>query len=130
MTSDNGLYLVPAAATLTGFAEHSRTGLALASVPEGTSIVVRTLHSRYELTVLDGAASEVLVCGGQRFSTPTAARLLGSSAGGTAVRLGWIGFGLKMEIAVGRDTTVTSPVKSIAIARRKSNRPMSCECDR
>ena len=123
MTSANGLYIVPAAATLAGFADHSRAGLALASVPEGTSIVVRTLHSIYELTVLDGAASEVMVRGGQRFEKPTAARLLGSTAGGTAVRLGWIGFGLKMEIAVGRDTTVTSPVESISIGRGRSRRP-------
>jgi hypothetical protein len=122
MISANGLYVVPAAATLNGFADHSRAGLALASVPEGTSIVVRTLHSRYLLTVVDGAASKVIVRGGQRFATPTAARLLGSTAGGTAVRLGWIGFGLKMEIAVGRDTTVTSPVESISIGQRRRDR--------
>ena len=41
----------------------------------------------------------------------------GATAGG-ALRLGWIGVGLKMELGVSGDTIVTSPVLSITVTRR------------
>lgn len=112
----NALWIVPQSGTLPGFAERCATGVALESMAAGTELVVHTRRTRYEITVLDGRTREVRVRGGNWFPTPTVARLRGATAGG-AIRMGWVGFGLKMEIALHGDTIVTSPVVSIAVGR-------------
>ncbi len=111
------LQLVPASATLDGFAERCRDGIALESLAPGTLIVIQTRHSRYEVAALDGCARAVLVRGAAWCPTFQTARLRGSTAGGCALRLGWIGVGLQLEIAIGRHTRVTSPVESISSGR-------------
>jgi hypothetical protein len=88
-------------------------GVSIESLEAGTSLTVRTRHSEYRLTVVDGARREVLVQGGLLFPASTPVRLEGSTAGGSGLKIGWIGIGLGMEISVGRRMISTSPVQSI-----------------
>ncbi|MNC86629.1 hypothetical protein D3C83_23010 [compost metagenome] len=71
-----------------------------------------TVNTRYRLVVLD-ADGQALVSGGTRFPDPTAVRIEGSTAGGRALRLGWIGVGLRLEMRMGMRTITTSTIRAI-----------------
>jgi hypothetical protein len=92
-------------------------GVAVQTLTAGTTVVVDTRHSEYRLLIIDGIRREIAIKGGTLFRQWTRARYSGASAGGCALRMGWLGVGLLMEIAVGEGTIVTSPVESIAIER-------------
>ena len=77
-------------------------------------IAVKTRRSRYEVIVLSGAASEVLVRGGRFFPEFRRATLCGSTAGGSAIRLKSIEEGLCMELRVDGTTITTSPVVELS----------------
>jgi hypothetical protein len=96
----------------------SHDGVAVELLEAGTTLVVRTLNSRYRLTVLDGADSTVLVAGGSLFPIPTEAVLRGSSSSGSPVQTGWIGVGRRVELCVGPRRIITSPVHSLTIESR------------
>lgn len=87
-------------------------GLSVDSLEPGTVLDVTTCNSRYRLVVLD-ADGHALVSGGWRFPDPTEVRIEGSTAGGRALRLGWIGVGLRLEMRMGTRTITTSTVRSI-----------------
>jgi hypothetical protein len=101
------------AATLEGFTEQTASGqgLHLHDLPPMTTLVVCTRNSRYRIVVSRGTA--VFVEGGQYFPQPTAASLEGASAGGSFLKVGWIGIGLRMEIHAAGQRVVTSPVRTI-----------------
>jgi len=82
---------------------------------------VRTRNSQYRLLVL--ADDEVLVQGGALFPEAMPAHLQGASDGGSLVRIGWIEVGLRMELCVGPQRIVTSPVASIAIESLRPRLP-------
>ena len=65
-----------------------------------------------DLIVREGRA---LVTGAVWFPEPTEVRLTGATAGGSVVKTGWIGIGLKLEMAVGRRLVTTSRVTSVAV---------------
>ena len=88
-------------------------GVHIKTLGPGTSLTVRTCQSEYRLTVLDGERREVLVCGGLWFPEAARAYLEGSTAGGSAVKIGWLGVGLRMELATRRGRITTSRVQSI-----------------
>jgi hypothetical protein len=90
-------------------------GIDLRSLLPGTTLTVETCNSRYQLTKLEGSGGHVLVQGGSFFSERSKARVDGSTAGGSLIKIGWIGVGLHLEIAVGRRRFVTSPVRSISV---------------
>jgi hypothetical protein len=89
--------------------------MALDSLDCGTRLLVRTRYSQYRLTVLNGESGDVLIEGGTLLQGETPARLNGATAGGCAMKLGWIGVGLRMELSVGGVRVTTSPVQSIEI---------------
>ena len=91
------------------------TGVALDSLEYGTRLLVRTRYSEYRLTVLDAESGDVLIEGGSLLQGETPARLNGATAGGCAMKLGWIGVGLRMELSVGGVRVTTSPVQSIEL---------------
>jgi len=101
--------------TLDGFALESgvEDGLAVGSLEPGTVLTVHTRHSRYRLVVLGGA--RVVVSGGSMIPDGSEARLQGATLGGSAVKVGWIGLGLQLELLVGRQRITTSRVQSIDI---------------
>jgi hypothetical protein len=102
------------AATLAGFtsAVASTSGVHLRDLAPMTTIVVRTRNSEYCIVVSSG--DEVLVKGGQFFPRLTEARFSGASVGGSLLKVGWIGIGLRMEILAEGRRIVTSPVHDIA----------------
>lgn len=109
--------LVPQCCTLSGFASNTgcNEGIAIQSLAPGTTLIMRTRNSRYRLIVLDGDRHGVLVEGGALFPLAMPARLQGASAGGSFVKTGWIGVGLRVELRVGPRRIITSPVRSVTI---------------
>ena len=92
-----------------------RQAVAMDALESETRLLVRTRNSQYRLTVLDGESGEVLIEGGNLLHGVTPATLNGATAGGCAMKLGWIGVGLRMELSVGGVRVTTSPVRSIEI---------------
>ena len=89
-------------------------GVAIHSLEPGTTVVVNTWNSRYRLVTLLDRPS-VLVTGGSSFPVATVAQLVGATAGGSVVRVGWIQVGWHMEISHGTRRVTSSPVRSIVI---------------
>ena len=102
------------AATLDGFARATDAvqGVYLRDLEPLTRLVVRTCNSEYQFLV--SAGGDVLVEGGRFFDHPTPAVLEGASLGGSFLKVGWIGVGLRMEIRDASRRIVTSPVRHIA----------------
>ena len=101
--------------TLDGFLPDGVDGVDVRELRRGTTVYVHTHHSMYRCVVLDGARRIVLVQGGTRFDTEAVARIDGSTEGGSLLKIGWIGLGLRLELSAGRRRTVTSSVRSIEI---------------
>ena len=80
------------------------------------SLAVRTRNSLYEISVVQPGTAEVLVRGGHFFPQFTRARLVGSSLGGSFLKLRGVYLGFSMELQVDDRTIVTSPVRSVAVA--------------
>ena len=108
------------AATLSGFtsAVSSTNGVQLRDLPPLTTLRVRTRNSEYEIVVSSG--DEVFVRGGQFFPSLTEARFSGASVGGSFLKVGWIGVGLRMEILADGRRIVTSPVYDIVASENAS----------
>lgn len=86
-------------AVLSNWSESDWTGgVQIDRLPELTTIAVRTAYSTYEITILDGPAGDVLVRGGSFFPERTAAKLNGSSFGGSILKWRGIYPGMKMEL--------------------------------
>ena len=113
--ADPGQVLSPCC-TLEGFALEPgcAEGVLIQSLEPGTVLVVRTQHSTYRLVVEDGSERHVLVTGGTLFPESTPVRVAGATAGGSTLKMGWIGVGLNLEMWSGRRRITTSPVESIS----------------
>jgi hypothetical protein len=114
---------VPAAETLEELAWQfsDGDGVMLRDLQPGTVVSVETRHSTYRIVVLDGPEQRVLVSGGP-FEAGTEARADGATAGGSLLKTGWIGIGLRLELAHGQRRIVTSRVRSITISPPTSAR--------
>lgn len=76
---------------------------------------VRTCNTVYELVVLSPTSGEVVIQGGRYFPTPCHARLVGSSLGGSIVKLRWLRAGFGMELYARGQSIRTSRVQSIHV---------------
>ena len=83
-------------------------------------ITVRTENSTYEITVICGRTGDVLIRGGRFFPEFTAARLAGSSLGGSFLKLRGIYAGFSLEIHFEKRLIITSRVRKIAVPIRQS----------
>ena len=117
--------VVPRRRTLDGFTEAASQadGIGLTDVDALTTLVVRTAHSVYRITVLTPHRREVLVHGGAFFPQHTRACLAGSSFGGSCLKLGWVGVGLHLEFHAGEQWIITSRVRSLAVEPSPPGRP-------
>ena len=108
--------VVPRRCTLDGFVDEvSRAdGIGLIDVDAFTTLVVRTENSVYQVTILKPHAREVLVQGGAFFPVRTKACLNGSSFGGSCLKLGWVGLGLRMEFHTEDRRWCTDPAPSVS----------------
>ncbi len=117
--------VVPRVSTLDGFVEavSQTSGVGLADVDVFSTLVVRTRNSVYHITILRPWAREVLVQGGEFFTTRTRACLDGSSFGGSCLKLGWVGIGSHMEFHADDQWIITSRVRSIAVEQAATQQP-------
>jgi len=119
MSQKSGV-IVPKIATLDGFIEavEKNNGLDVSSLPAGTTLLIETRNSHYQLIILDPAKRSVKV---SSFDSKVIRKQLdgimnGSTFRGSMIKLGWIGVGMCLEIhmADGR-TLTTSMVKKISL---------------
>ena|SRR5436190_23517684 len=85
------------------------------SCPVFQWIVVRTRRSVYDIIVLSGDAGEVMVRGGRYFPEFRRATIVGSTLGGSAVRVGSICAGCHMELEVDGKSFVTSRIQAVSL---------------
>ncbi|MCI0663005.1 MAG: hypothetical protein L0220_18210 [Acidobacteria bacterium] len=90
-------------------------GVALKSLKPCDTIHARTLNSDYEIFLLDPESGSALVRGGKYFAEPREAILSGSNFGGSSIKLGWIGLGLRMELSINGHNIATSPVEELRV---------------
>ena len=112
--------------TLQGVAVRSEDapGVAIDSLEPGTTLIVHTRNSQYRFVILFDPQF-VLVKGGAMFPEATIVRLDGATAGGSALKMGWILVGLRMEMWLGPVRITSSPVRSVSI----ESIPAVCACD-
>jgi hypothetical protein len=113
------MYTVPRYGDLDGVIEISPLleGVTLTKLEVCDTIHVRTRNSDYEIFMLDPKSGRSLVRGGEYFAEPVEATVSGSTFGGCMLKAGWLGVGLRMEIYVNGQRTVTSPVQSLSVER-------------
>jgi hypothetical protein len=92
-------------------------GVQLESMQDMETLSVRTENSTYEVTVISGRTGEILIRGGRFFPELTAARLAGSSLGGSFLKLRGIYIGFSLEIHFENRLIITSRVRKIAVVR-------------
>ncbi|PWT82557.1 MAG: hypothetical protein C5B57_08455 [Blastocatellia bacterium] len=90
-------------------------GVAFSSLDPGTVIVVKTRHTCYRLVVVDGPEQRAVVTGGWLFPESTEVRVDGATSGGSVLKMGWIGVGLRLELSIGLRRITTSRVRSIVV---------------
>ncbi len=89
-------------------------GIHLAALDEFQQLHICTQNTLYEIIVINHCG-DVRVRGGRYFPDWTAARLAGSTAGGSCLRRLGINLGLQMEFELDRRRIITSPVRTIAV---------------
>jgi hypothetical protein len=89
-------------------------GVHLATLDEFQQLHICTQNTLYEIIVINHCG-DVRVRGGRYFPDWTAARLAGSTAGGSCLRRLGINLGLQMEFELDRRRIITSPVRTIAV---------------
>ena len=113
------MYTIPRYYDLDGVIEISPLleGVTLMALDACDTIHVRTRNSDYEIFLLDPKSGRAIVRGGECFTEPVEATVSGSTFGGCMLKAGWLGVGLRMEIYVNGQRTVTSPVQSLRVDR-------------
>ena len=76
-------------------------------------LLVRTMNTVYEITIVTARTGEVIVRGGRFFPQPTRAVVLGSSLGGAFLKLRGIYCGFALEVYACGTRIVTSAVQSV-----------------
>lgn len=103
------------------WAEHDWSdGIQIDELSELDALSVRTHNTTYEIVVTSPATGDVLVRGGARFPTFTAARLLGSTNGGNLVKRSGIYPGLRLELQRTGRRIITSTIVSVDFAPQGS----------
>jgi hypothetical protein len=106
-----------AAQTLTEFAQHPGCfeGVNVSALAAGTIVSVNTRHSQYRVVLINPQEGRALVTSAVWFPQPTEVRVEGATAGGSMLKTGWIGIGLKLELSIGRRRITTSRVLSVTV---------------
>ena len=81
----------------------------------GTMVIVRTRNTLYRLTVVDGPARQISICGGRLFHRNTDVQLLGALDGEEGVKDGWIVEGLQLQLITSAGPVITSVVESVEV---------------
>lgn len=96
-------------------------GIYLSELSAGDVLVIETLDSSYSLVYL-GAAAALLAKHSPRHAEPASVNVLGSTWGGSALQMGFLGVGMCMEFEQLDDdqVLVTSPIQSLQRSPVKS----------
>lgn len=106
-----------ASALLDTWLSHSWTeGVQLETMQDMETLTVRTENSTYEITVICGHTGDILIRGGRFFPEFTAARLAGSSLGGSFLKLRGVYVGFSLEVHFEKRLIITSRVRKISVA--------------
>jgi hypothetical protein len=90
-------------------------GIDFQTLDAGATVHVHTSYSSYRLVVTDPENGGALITGGRLFPESTPIRVEGATAGGTAIKSGWIGVGLRLEMFNLMNRITTSIVRSVSI---------------
>lgn len=90
------------------------TGISFASLTPFDSIVVKTVNSEYQISLLDTMGRALVRGGGRCLVEPVEAMVYGLRPG-SARRAGWIGIGARLEFTMRNGLIRTSPVSLIQI---------------
>ena len=112
----------PGHCSLGGLTEISRSlqGVELSTLAPFDTIAVRTVNSDYRIFLLDPETGRALLEGGGQITEPVEVIVIGSSFGGSSLRTGWIGVGLRMEACANDKYMRTSPVQSLSVEHQTS----------
>jgi len=115
------MYAIPEYCTLDGVTriDSALEGVSLRTLTAYDTILAQTVNSVYEIFLLEPESGRALVQGGKFFTEPSEATVNGSTFGGSVLKMGWLGVGLRMEIFANGKRTVTSPVQSLRVAREE-----------
>ena len=106
-----------ASALLDTWSSHDWTeGVQLETMQDMETLTVRTENSTYEITVICGRTGDILIRGGRFFPEFTAARLAGSSLGGSFLKLRGVYVGFSLEVHFEKRLIITSRVRKITAA--------------
>jgi len=113
------VHLIGAGRTLDGFASllGEEKGVDVRELAPGTVVIVRTRHSCYRLVMVEPETQRMLVSGGDWFPVPAKAQLVGATGGGSMLKPGWIGVGLRVEFRHMNQRITTSFVDSVTVER-------------
>jgi hypothetical protein len=96
-------------------AANTLPGINISVLAAGTELIVSTRNSVYDIFVIDPVNRLVRLSGGQ-LSEPVECHLTGSTWGGSIIRLGWVGFEMRMEFKLpGGQSILTSEVRRARI---------------
>lgn len=106
---------ITTAGTLDGFAFQlcDADGADVRDLAAGSILSVRTRNSCYRIVIVEPESQRVLVTGGKWFPEPTEVQLVGATGGGSMLKLGWIGVGLRLELRHGKRPMTTSRVETV-----------------
>lgn len=98
-------------------------GLSLKDLKPNTVLSVETRNSIYKVKIIDGRRVEImggmLKDGTDRFPAPVPAVILGSTFGGSMIKLDWIGYQMYMEVHLQEDRKgqifTTSSIQNVMI---------------
>lgn len=119
--SRNQLHVIPQCSSVRRLTDLSPSlqGIELATLATFDTILVRTLNSEYRIFMLDPETGKALLEGG-KITEPLEVTVLGSSFGGSILRTGWIGVGVRIEALAKESYIRTSPVQSISVEHENS----------
>ncbi len=95
-------------------AQPASEAVCLTSCSPFDRLEVRTQRTVYDVVVLRGSTGDALVRGGEYFTEFRRARVVGSTFGGSALRLRTIEVGGHLEFNVSGQRVVTSTIRSIS----------------
>src|SRR5574343_85503 len=92
--------------------QKDKHGLYIKNLKSGTKLTIETTNSFYEIEVLD--PKQVLLFGGSlpdgktRFPKPIKAYFHGSTWGGSAIMLDWLGKDMRLEFSLNKNQILTT----------------------
>lgn len=90
-------------------------GINVHKLKTGTMVLVVTKNNLYKIIKQDGGEQAVTLQGGKYYLEPTSVFFTGSTLGGTMLKIGWIGYGMKMEFFEGTKKLSTSSVMAAKV---------------